>query len=62
MRCYFVVNAKQVFIIMGIGIIILILTTIFTGDMKVNNFIIFFSGGLLGLAVGRNESKKEGNN
>ncbi|WP_335486008.1 hypothetical protein [Neobacillus niacini] len=56
------VNAKQVFIIMGIGIIILILTTIFTGDMKVNNFIIFFSGGLLGLAVGRNESKKEGNN
>ncbi|MEH7249981.1 hypothetical protein V7114_24845 [Neobacillus niacini] len=56
------VKAKQVFIIMGIGIIILILTTIFTGDMKVNNFIIFFSGGLLGLAVGRNESKKEGNN
>jgi hypothetical protein len=53
---------KQVSIIIGIGLIVLILTTIITGDMKLNNFIIFFSGGLMGLLVARDESKKEGKN
>jgi hypothetical protein len=49
------------FIIIGIGLIILILSTIFTGEMKVNNFIIFFSGGLLGLVVGSKESNNDEN-
>jgi hypothetical protein len=55
-------RVKQVSIIIGIGLIVLILTTIITGDMKMNNFIIFFSGGLMGLLVGRDDSKKEGKN
>jgi hypothetical protein len=55
-------RAKQVLIIMGLGLIILIITTIFTGEIKLNNFIIFFSGGLFGLAVGRDEPKRERKN
>ena len=47
---------------MGLGLIILIITTIFTGEIKLNNFIIFFSGGLFGLAVGRDEPKRERKN
>ncbi|WP_391559858.1 hypothetical protein [Robertmurraya sp.] len=52
-------RAKQVFLIMAIGLIILIASTIINGEMNANNFIIFLSGGILGLVIGRNESKKE---
>jgi hypothetical protein len=55
-------RAKSVSMIMGLGLIILIITTIITGEIKLNNFIIFFSGGLFGLAVGRDEPKRERKN
>jgi hypothetical protein len=51
-------RAKQLFFVIGVGLIILILSIVITGKMNGTNVLSFIMGGVLGLVVGREGNKK----